>query len=137
MPTSEHSEALVTKAAEALSWASGEMTRYDEQAHPDHNRWSWRGDGHGDAVRDDFRKQARAVLDAVADDLRAEALREAADERLAYSRELREAFRKHNANRDLSRMQPRRPDLRNWADAHESTAHWLRSRADRIEAPDA
>lgn len=113
MQMSEHNEALVAKAAEALD----EHLDYEPM-------WS-------------RVVMARAVLDAVADDLRAEALREAADERLAYSRELREAFRKHNANRDLSRMQPRRPDLRNWADAHESTAHWLRSRADRIEAPDA
>jgi hypothetical protein len=48
--------------AEALSWTSGEMTRWSESAHPDHNRWSWRGDGHDEARREEFRAQADALL---------------------------------------------------------------------------
>lgn len=56
--------ALSTRAAlaEALSWTSGEMTRYSDTAHPDHNRWSWRGDGHGDKARQDFLDQADALI---------------------------------------------------------------------------
>jgi hypothetical protein len=61
---------------------------------------------------------------------RRDALAEAAEARMAYSKGLREAFREHNANRDLARLQPRRPDLRTWADALESTSHWLRARAE-------
>ncbi len=45
----EHVETL----AELLSWTSGEFTRYDDHAHPDHNRWSWQGDGHGFLPRTD------------------------------------------------------------------------------------
>lgn len=50
--------------AEVLSWTSGEMTRYADDAHLDHNRWSWRGDGHGEALREEFRRQADALLAA-------------------------------------------------------------------------
>jgi hypothetical protein len=52
----------VDTLAELLSWTSGEFTRYSPDAHPDHNRWSWRGDGHGGKVRDEFRAQARLLL---------------------------------------------------------------------------
>lgn len=52
--------------AEVLSWASGEMTRYSETAHPDHNRWSWRGDGHGEARREAFRAQADTLAPLLA-----------------------------------------------------------------------
>lgn len=53
------------RLAEALSWLYGDMTRYDETAHPDHNRWSWRGDGHGDALRDEYREMARTLREAL------------------------------------------------------------------------
>ena len=53
---------VVASRAEALSWISGDMTRYSTDAVPDHNRWSWRGDGHGERVRDEFRRQARELL---------------------------------------------------------------------------
>jgi hypothetical protein len=59
-----------------------------------------------------------------------EALREAASELLAYSRELREAYREHNAGRDLSTRQPRRPDINQWANASEAAGHRLNRRAD-------
>lgn len=59
-PRGDDREAL----AEVLSWASGEFTRYAADAHPDHNRWSWRGDGHGSVLRDAFRTQAEAVVAA-------------------------------------------------------------------------
>ena len=52
--------------AEALSCGPiGDMTTYSETAHADHNRWSWRGDGHGDAIRTDYRDAATAALRAV------------------------------------------------------------------------
>lgn len=44
-------EELRERLAEALSVVEGEMTTYSPDAHPDHNRWSWRGDGHGDVIR--------------------------------------------------------------------------------------
>jgi hypothetical protein len=60
------SEQEVEELAEKLSWTSGEMTRYSESAVDDHNRWSWRGDGrrdgHGETIREQFRKQARLML---------------------------------------------------------------------------
>lgn len=52
----------VEALAEFLSWAGGYFTRWDADAHPDHNHWSWRGDGHGDAMREVFREEARAIL---------------------------------------------------------------------------
>lgn len=52
----------VEALAEFLSWAGGDFTRWDADAHPDHNHWSWRGDGHGDAMREVFREEARAIL---------------------------------------------------------------------------
>jgi hypothetical protein len=58
MTLDERIEAL----AECLSWTTGEFTRYDPDAHPDHNRWSWQGDGHGDEARDEFRDMALEVL---------------------------------------------------------------------------
>jgi hypothetical protein len=112
------SEELVAKAAAAIRAA-------DDKALAESNF---------DQLCATYDEQARAVLDAVTPDLRAEgrrdALAEAAEARMAYSKELREAFREHNANRDLARLQPRRPDLRTWADALESTSHWLRARAE-------
>lgn len=54
---------VVEELAELLSWTSElGFTRWSEDAHPDHNRWSWRGDGHGDQMRDDFRRQAAEIL---------------------------------------------------------------------------
>lgn len=32
--------------AEALSWAAMDWQKYAPDGHADHNRWSWRGDGH-------------------------------------------------------------------------------------------
>lgn len=56
--------------AETLSCGEhGEMTAYSETASPDHNRWSWRGDGHGSAIREPYLRDADAVLDAVRDAL--------------------------------------------------------------------
>lgn len=57
-PTSE-----VEALAEDLSWTFGEMTRYSPEAHPDHNRWSWRGDGHSKFFRQQFLDQAQKLLD--------------------------------------------------------------------------
>lgn len=54
----------VDRLAELLSWTSGEFTRYSQAAHPDHNRWSWHGDGHGEVMREIFREQARALMAA-------------------------------------------------------------------------
>jgi len=55
--------------AELLSWSSGEFPRYSPDAHPDHNRWSWRGDGLGDVGRAVFHKQADDVLALLAERL--------------------------------------------------------------------
>ena len=52
--------------AEALSWTSGEMTRWSETAHLDHNRWSWRGDGHGEYLREHFRDMAYVLMPTIA-----------------------------------------------------------------------
>lgn len=52
----------VDELAELLSWTSQEMTKYDPDAHPDHNRWSWHGDGHGPALRQEFVSQAKLML---------------------------------------------------------------------------
>ena len=63
--TTENGRTVIEAAealAELLSWTSGEFTRYREDAHPDHNRWSWRGDGHGSVIRDQFREQADRLL---------------------------------------------------------------------------
>lgn len=51
--------------AESISIATGDMTTYSDDAHPDHNRWSWRGDGHGDVIREMYRTAADAALTAV------------------------------------------------------------------------
>lgn len=58
-------EGLREAVAEEMSWSVGDMTRYGADAHPDHNRWSWRGDGHGEAVRETYRELADAALSAV------------------------------------------------------------------------
>ena len=55
---------VVERAAEVLSWSSGEFTRYNPDAIADHNRWSWRGDGHGEVLRETFRQQARDLAAA-------------------------------------------------------------------------
>lgn len=62
-----------------------------------------------------------------------ESLEEAADYFMEQSRQIREAYRQHNAGRDLSKQQPRRPDLRTWADAYEAAAHNLRRRAEKCQ----
>lgn len=54
----------VERLAEILSWAGGEMTRYSPDASPDHNRWSWRGDGHGEWWWGHFRDIAATILAA-------------------------------------------------------------------------
>ncbi len=51
--------------AEALSWLVGDFQRYNPTAHPDHNRWSWRGDGHPEAMRAEYRERAAAVVGIV------------------------------------------------------------------------
>lgn len=56
---------LVEVLAETLSWASGDFTRYSPDAVDDHNRWSWRGDGHGQAMREEVTKQAEHLARAV------------------------------------------------------------------------
>jgi len=38
---------------------------YSETAHPDHNRWSWRGDGHDEAYKNEWRELARAAITAM------------------------------------------------------------------------
>lgn len=58
-------EALIEAVAERISWDGGDFTRWMPDAHPDHNRWSWRGDGHGEAMRAVYRVQAEAALDVV------------------------------------------------------------------------
>ena len=56
--------------AEALSCGPhGEMTAYSPDAHPDHNRWSWRGGGHGEAIREQYRMDADVALAAIRDRL--------------------------------------------------------------------
>lgn len=60
-PPGTRTEQIETLAA-LLSWTSGEFTRHLPDAHPDHNRWSWQGDGHGDVIRDQFRDQAALLL---------------------------------------------------------------------------
>lgn len=58
-------DALTDAVAERLSWEGGEMTRWSETAHEDHNRWSWRGDGHGAVMREEYLRMARGAVDAV------------------------------------------------------------------------
>lgn len=52
------------EVAERLSLA--EMTAYSPEAVEDHNRWSWRGDGHDAAFRQRFYDEADGVLAVVA-----------------------------------------------------------------------
>lgn len=52
----------VEELAELLSWTSGEFTRYDPDAHRDHNRWSWQGDGHDETLKQQFREQAKLLI---------------------------------------------------------------------------
>lgn len=72
-PEPREDVAVADVLAEWLSWTSGEMTRYSPTAHEDHNRWSWRGDGHGDAIREQFRQQAEALAPLIAERVRAAA----------------------------------------------------------------
>jgi hypothetical protein len=66
--------------AEALSCGvHGEMTAYSETAHPDHNRWSWRGDGHGEAIRQQYWDDADEALAAVREALTGHETRVGAD----------------------------------------------------------
>lgn len=51
------------EVAERLSLE--EMTAYSPDAVEDHNRWSWRGDGHGEAVRRVMYERADKAVDAV------------------------------------------------------------------------
>lgn len=51
--------------AEALANADGEFTTYSPTAHPDHNYWSWRGDGHPDIMRQPYRDAADAAVAAL------------------------------------------------------------------------
>lgn len=76
--TDEDREAL----AEVLSVVAGDFTRYSPDAHPDHNRWSWRGDGHGSSMREDvYRSVAQLApqVEAIVARHVAAALNEAAD----------------------------------------------------------
>lgn len=73
----------VEELAELLSWTSGEMTKYDPDAHPDHNRWSWHGDGHSPAFRKQYIEQAKLMI-------REKPIWELSQQRLADN--LREAF---------------------------------------------
>ncbi len=59
-------ERLVEEIAERISWDGGDFTRWSADAVEDHNRWSWRGDGHGPAMRAMYRQQARAAVDILA-----------------------------------------------------------------------
>jgi hypothetical protein len=52
--------------AEALSVAAFDFTPYSETAHPDHNRWSWRGDGHGEQRRQECYEAADALAPLLA-----------------------------------------------------------------------
>jgi hypothetical protein len=65
--------ALVEAIAERISWDGGDFTRWSPDAHPDHNRWSWRGDGHGPAMRAQYRQQARAAVAVVVEALEEDA----------------------------------------------------------------
>ena len=58
----QRAEEMVEAAAEAMH--ALEYPRWSATAHPDHNRWSWRGDGVSEAERDTYRDQARAALAA-------------------------------------------------------------------------
>jgi hypothetical protein len=65
--------ALVEAIAERISWDGGDFTRWSPDAHPDHNRWSWRGDGHGPVMRAQYRQQARAAVAVVVEALEEDA----------------------------------------------------------------
>lgn len=55
---------LIEAAAEAMFEL--EYPRYIETAVADHNRWSWRGDGHGEEMKErDYRVPAGRAIDAV------------------------------------------------------------------------
>lgn len=52
--------------AEVLSCGPiGDMTKYAEDAHEDHNRWSWMGGGHGRAIRTAYLEAADETLAVV------------------------------------------------------------------------
>jgi hypothetical protein len=76
-PTRLTDPALVEAIAERISWDGGDFTRWSPDAHPDHNRWSWRGDGHGPAMRAQYRQQARAAVAVVVEALTVEPTLEA------------------------------------------------------------
>jgi hypothetical protein len=52
--------------AEALSVAAFDFTAYSETAHPDHNRWSWRGAGHGEQRRQECYEAVAALAPLLA-----------------------------------------------------------------------
>ena len=58
---------LLDKVAEAMFEV--EYPKWSEDAHPDSNRWSWRGDGFGEDVKDHYRAKACAAWDAVVEGL--------------------------------------------------------------------
>lgn len=47
----------VARAISVPDWGA-----WSDTAHPDHNRWTWDGDGRGDGEREFLRDHARAVL---------------------------------------------------------------------------
>ena len=58
-------ETLTDVVAERLSWEGGEMTRWSETAHEDHNRWSWPRGAHAAVMREEYLRMARGAVDAV------------------------------------------------------------------------
>ena len=68
----------VEAAARVLAEAEGELTTYSPDAHPDHNRWSWLGDGHDEAFKDHYRVKAQAAILAALPILRAQFAEEVA-----------------------------------------------------------
>ena len=58
---SEHTPEDVEAVAEFM-FDRDHYGPWSETAHPDHNRWTWRGDGHAERYKDEWRETARAVL---------------------------------------------------------------------------
>lgn len=57
------SDAVIEVAAETLF--ANEFGEWKPDAHADHNRWTWRGDGHSDEFRDGYRRVTREAITAV------------------------------------------------------------------------
>lgn len=121
---SGHDEALMAKAAEAMI----QHQRIPLFNAPGGKRCGgcdyMYGEPDGPNSPSHVEHQARAVLDAVADDLRAEALREAASEMNAEGISFKPAGWGSN------------PADQQTLDALVAAMNWLRDRADRIEARD-